>query len=141
MCYAVSKFQLQRSISLKSRFAGIFPECVRVLEEMEQQQHSHVTRRYLVRKMPIKAKGKKAAAKAEKKAKKGEEKARKFKALAALDAFMLKIQEELARLRKDPASLFQEPPPKQECPLCMLPIPFQPDKNCLRQLLWQYHMF
>ena len=26
MCYAVSKFQLQRSISLKSRFAGIFPE-------------------------------------------------------------------------------------------------------------------
>ena len=79
--------------------------------------------------MPKKAKGKKAAAKAEKKAKKGEEKAHKFKALAALDAFVLKIKEELARLRKDPASLFDEPPPKQECPLCMLPIPFQPDKT------------
>ena len=66
--------------------------------------------------MPNKARGKKAAAKADKRAKKALEKAKRDEALAKLEALVLKFEEE-----REKTDLYAEPPPKEECPICMLP--------------------
>lgn len=88
--------------------------------------------------MPNKPKGKKAAAKAAAKAKKAKEKAQKEEALSKLDALVLKLRNES---KDDKTDLFAEPPPAEDCPICMHPFPCENQKQvymdcCGQMICW-----